>query len=226
MADAKPILFSAALIPKILDGSKTQTRRPMKPQPERIPEADRAICGSGWWWACNAVQSMVRLNETALPYLSPYGNPGGHDPGRLWVRETHAIVPATAYAGSTDDGVNPLPHRVSPDGLHWAVYRAGWTRCKPGPWRPSIHMPRWASRITLEVTEVRAQRLRDIDCYDIRAEGFECPEHDFPGGFCTSECSALRAAFYAAWDAMYSGKPELQSEANPWLWALSFKVVP
>lgn len=214
----KPILFSTAMIQRILDTDparrKTQTRRLMRPQPVPIPEIAQYVGDSDWWWSCAAVQSMVGLNDEALSHLSPYGSPGG----RLWVRETHAIVPNTAYFSSTDDGVHPLPHRVSPDGMSWAVYRAGWIACKPGRWRPSIHMPRWASRILLDIKSSRAERLQDISVEDIIAESFSTKlrEHD-------AVCD-LRDQFAAAWDALNGKRPGASWAANPWVWAIDFEV--
>jgi len=107
-------------------------------------------------------------------------------------------------------------------------------------------MPRWASRITLEITELRVQRLQEISWIDIRAESVSCPEHDFHSGFCASECSSLRSAFVALWDSI-NGKPRAMLDddgnpvlddnerpimhppkswaSNPWVWAISFAMV-
>jgi hypothetical protein len=86
---------------------------------------------------------------------------------RLWVRETWAHVPITAYRCS--EGVQQTANPKDPDMA--VVYAAGWDRSRPGRWRPSIHMPRWASRITLEITGVRVERLQEISEDDAKAEG-------------------------------------------------------
>ena len=187
----KPILFSAAMIEQILAGNKTQTRRLIK---------SKGLDGHG----------------CMQPWVCPYGKVGDSNKSRLWVREAHAIVPRTAYVCSIDDGVNQLPHRVSPDGLSWAVYRQGWTRCTPGKWRPSIHMPRWACRLVLDVKEIRAERLQDITVEDIIAEGFSTRlrEHD-------AVCD-LRDQFAAAWDKIHGTGAY---KKNPWVWVVSFEVV-
>lgn len=87
------------------------------------------------------------------------------------------------------------------------------------PWRSSIHLPRWASRIRLDVKGVRIERLNDISHADIRAEGVSCPEHDFPSGFCVSECRFLRSAFIALWDGING---DGSYDSNPWVWRVSF----
>lgn len=187
----KPILFSTDLIREILAGRKTQTRRLIK-------------------------KPALDAHGAMTPRRCPYG-PVGTEGSRLWVREAHAIVPATAYASSTDDGVNPLPHRVSPDGSSWAVYFQNWTRCTPQRWRPSIHMPRWASRITLDVKSIHVERLQDISAENIIAEGF--PRDDPRISDVT-----LRSRFAAAWDNLNGDRPGASWAENPLVWVINFKV--
>lgn len=91
------------------------------------------------------------------------------------------------------------------------------------PWRSPLFMPRWASRLTLEVTGVRLERLQSITCSDIRAEGVGCPEHDFGSGFCTSECAARRAAFASRWDELNGKKSPWTN--SPWCWAIEFRRI-
>lgn len=157
MAD-RPILFSAPMIRALLAGTKTQTRRALKPQPVchvgAVPSFSWGRYGGlypdDWFGYGSEI-------DGALPY-----RPGD----RLWVREAHALVPASAYRMS--DGVQQA---INPsDRYEAAVYRCDWERSAP-PWRPSIHMPRWASRLTLTVTDVRVQRLQDISEEDAIAEG-------------------------------------------------------
>lgn len=106
----------------------------------------------------------LAVNEDGEPSIWTKILPGD----LLWVRETHAIVPKTAYRAS--DGVQQT---CSKDGFSAAVYWAGWDRSKGLRWLPSIHMPRWASRLTLEVENVRRERLQDISEDDALAEGCE-----------------------------------------------------
>jgi hypothetical protein len=164
----RPILFSAPMVRAILDGRKTQTRRVVRRQfaadavvaevGATTPEGWQVSGHSGLWWddAGACIDDAIRC---------PYGMPGD----RLWVRETHAIVPRTAYARS--EGVQQV---LRPDDDHdAAIFREGLDRSGNPGWRPSIHMPRWASRITLEVTGVRVERLQAITEADARAEGIE-----------------------------------------------------
>jgi hypothetical protein len=219
--DVHPILFSEAMVVALADGRKSQTRRLLKGMPpapnpwarnpgdqkHEAPYFDAIRPGGDkteknplgmtdqWcWW-------QIDDRMCAPIILCPYGKPGD----RLWVREAWALVPASAYRCSIDDHGAPIPHRVSPCGQWWAVYRAGWERSAPGRWRPSIHMPRWASRVTLEVTAIRVQRLQDITDEDAIAEGFT---------------SAM--AFSAYWVMLHGAGAWNE---NPWVWVVDFGVV-
>lgn len=155
MAD-RPILFSAPMVRALLAGTKTQTRRTIKPQPSYIESSGR------WHWpipkakqhGCDAVVTASReWHEYLLPHQRPWHASGD----RLWVKERGWISKSKQafqpYVGNEDAGT---PN--SPDGSPYKV-------CV------SIHMPRWASRITLTVTDVKVERLQDISHEDAIAEG-------------------------------------------------------
>jgi hypothetical protein len=170
----------------------------------------------------------------AIPFGVHYDNPYGRPGDRLWVRETwrvasinHGLKNAQFWTIQFREGFGVLPHPQPPRHLFGpltsrTVLHDGETGNSFGPWRTPIHLPRWASRLTLEVTGVRVQRLQEIRCYDIRAEGVSCPEHDFPGGFCTSECAYLRQAWAEAWNRINGNRAPFES--NPWVWGIEFKV--
>jgi len=160
----RPVLFSAPMVRAILAKTKTQTRRVIKDQQigerfSHMTDDGRAhlewlgtpSCGSGVW----------DVPEHSAQIASPYGQPGD----RLWVRETHA--PQADCWGSWDrwmrgeGGPAPIIHYAADAKLAPFIER----------WRPSIHMPRWGSRITLEITSVRVERLQDISEADALAEG-------------------------------------------------------
>jgi hypothetical protein len=198
----RPILFSAEMVRAILKGDKTQTRRVMKPQPSFNSGGPILDYGGG-------VMDEVEPHWV-LPKICKYGDPGD----LLWVRETWKLVPASAYRAS--EGVHQTSDPNDRD--HAAIYRAGWDRSSGGlPWRPSIHMPRWASRITLRITDVRVERLQDISEDDARAEGWPGPitETGFP-------IASPLAWFANVWTSINGAGAW---EANPWVWALSFERV-
>jgi hypothetical protein len=187
---SRPILFSKPMILALLAGTKSQTRRVANPQPEIV---DR----NGRWYR------MPSGGQALNCYECPYGAPGDG----LWVREAHAIV------GTVDPG--------------WILYRASGyeSECRrhgfdaPPPestisWRPSIHMPRWASRIALVITSVHIERLQSISAADAIAEGIERPES-------ADEISAPDA-FRELWQSINGAD---SWAANPWVWAVSFKRV-
>jgi hypothetical protein len=233
------ILFSAPMVRALLEGRKTQTRRALKPGlvehirfmgceedsrggPDRENDAvirylDDEDChsGPGWYVSCSEYPE-----EGSVFMRCPYGVPGD----RLWVRETWApsldehgaADPNTRYVKYRADSGEPSPSEE----LDWHTW--------PRSWRPSIFMPRWASRITLEITEVRVQRLRDISEDDARAEGFSSEK--MPGVLIRdgkrlpAEMAFFepRSWFCALWAAI-NGHESVK--ANPWVWALTFKRI-
>lgn len=193
----RPILFSGPLVRALLAGTKTQTRRLMKPQPEEgahmAPEMGAALHEDHW-------------GNPIAAHACPYGKVGD----RLWVRETWG------FDSQVRADFKPALGRYDLSGMDLReriVFRADESGREVPRWRPAIHMPRWASRITLEVTEVRSQRLQDISEEDAKAEGITGPYH----------YSSARAAFECVWDTI-NGK-RASWESNPFVWAISFRRI-
>ena len=188
----RPILFNAPMVRALLAGTKTQTRRVVKMKPHhQIEERDD---GTPWPW-------MYDGERNADSWLAcPYGQPGD----RLWVRETF---------GHFERNKNFAP------GCD-VFYRADGESLAVKPWRPSIHMPRWASRITLEVTGVRVERLQDISSDDARAEG--CPDKPIDDAEQASIDLLAKLWYHDLWEQING----LDSwAANPWVWVVEFKRV-
>lgn len=217
----RPIIFSGPMVRALLDGRKNQTRRVLPKAHPRFPHHNNIRTDvlvydpqrpEVWYW--DGVHDRVGAS-----YPVPYA-PGD----RLYVREAHALVPATAYRMS--DGV---VQAIDPEDRGRAcVYREGWERSQPGKWRPSIHMPRWASRLTLTVTEVRVQRLQEISEADAVAEGIAdpgCTECGGPalvdGDCCYKPSPCYRESFIYLWNSLHG--PDAW-DANPWVVAVSFTV--
>jgi hypothetical protein len=186
----RPILFSGPMVRAILDGSKTQTRRVVKPQPEKRGD------DGGYWIPVKAVRSMVNVRDTSgtIAEACPYGVPGT----RLWVRETWRVFGGREYEYQQEPGS--------------VVYRANDFTEKGDGWRPSIFMPRWASRITLEVTAVRVERLQDISHQDALKEGV-WPQ------FCEGHLGPINT-FERAWNRI-NGKGSW--DQNPFVWVIEFR---
>ncbi|PTL79076.1 hypothetical protein [Vitiosangium sp. GDMCC 1.1324] len=198
----RPILFSGSMVRAILDGRKNQTRRVITPVQPDV----RGLWPGG-------------RTPGSLPGDCPYGQPGD----RLWVRETHWIGPlARNSAGDRCPTWHGLPYSVSPDGCSAAFYKEGFDRSEPR-WRPSIHMPRWASRLTLEVTGVRVERLQDISEEDARAEGVE-RDAKYPDRWknYVGEVSGPDAvdSFFSLWASIHG---TASWDANPWVWVVAFR---
>ncbi|EJD6389307.1 TPA: morphogenetic protein [Klebsiella pneumoniae] len=196
------MIFNAEMVRAILDGRKTQTRRPVK-----FPVLDKNL-------GCELAGNELAGELSAGNYLnSAFGKPGD----RIWVRETwQAIHDYCDENGHVDERryARSIPrHR----GNYWhPVYEEAWgnesREDREFPWRPSIHMPRWASRILLEITGVRVERLRSMSQDDARAEGVIAASGPMEAGL----------AFRELWDSIYG---EESWKANPWVWVIEFKRV-
>lgn len=202
MAD-RPIIFSAPMVRALVDGRKTQTRRVLIPPAPFDPSDDITV-------------------ELATGSIAPKWQRGD----RLWVREAHALLPRTAYRGSI--GTGTIDQREHPtDGYTAAVFREGFDRSGRPLWRPSIHMPRWASRLTLAVTEVRVERLQNISRDDAAAEGLiKLPATgryvvEKGDQYLGAAHSDPRVIFQGLWNSING--PEAW-DANPWVAAISFTV--
>lgn len=180
----RPILMGGPMVRAILRGDKTQTRRPVKYSP---------IMGEPDDW-CHKTQDrdFARLFGDYRRFCH-HGQPGD----RLWVRETFGfdgdVVPARCRYRA--DGEMPT-HPILGDCWRWT---------------PSIHMPRWASRLTLGITAVRVERLQDITDADSRAEGVSG----------SADPGAARYGYASLWNGCY----RYPWESNPWVWVLDFEVV-
>lgn len=211
----RPIIFSGPMVRTILKDRKTQTRRVIKPQPANpMQHVVKALC-----------QFFRDKGRSMKPIKCPYGQPGDG----LWVRETWAAVRffeayEDGYAlGYADDWEGS--ERIPKGPGSWCVlYRADgeWEdniEDRGFAWRPSIHMPRWASRITLEVTGVRVERVQDITDGDVAKEGVTW---GWPGQLGSKHGSPARDAFAKLWDSL-NAKRGYGWDMNPWVWVLEFK---
>jgi hypothetical protein len=197
----RPILFSGPMVRAILAGTKTQTRRPLKEQPESVWGRGVALPGNPLGVRSDAYHVHARVAGEDRYIYCPYGVPGD----RLWVRETHLLDPPIdgtwPSLGDTYASIQDIPERYRQP--KHAIYHAScdWTDEQKARWRwrPSIFMPRWASRLTLEVTDIRAQRLQDISAEDAIAEGIaELVPPDNRGGGMTEGALAVAAAVTVA----------------------------
>ena len=183
----RPILFSAPMVRAILEGGKTQTRRLVK------------------------IRGCAPGAVLPVEFPCPYGVVGD----RLWVKETwRSSRAADKHSPAALTGHGWPVWYVADGGVMWTgADRGGPGFMTPGKTRVSIHMPRWASRITLEVTDVRVERLQDITEADARAEGVQPLQMDNGSALPSFEglwCSINGAGSWAA---------------NPWVWAISFARV-
>lgn len=232
MAD-RPILFSAPMVRALLDGTKTQTRRIVAEKWSRhlgylgAGAATSDPADWGFWsedeygrWAVlgRGLDERHQHGKVSLPCR--HGEPGS----TLWVRETwglHKPFDLTDWHAGSLKGATALPEDWELD------YRADWGRPDGEQhWRPSILMPRWASRLTLEVEGVRVQRLQEISEEDAGAEGVEpivTGIGDYAGGIGVPVRSTLREAFSVLWDRINGERASWAS--NPWCWVLAFKRV-
>lgn len=194
----RPILFSGPMIRAIIEGRKSVTRRVLKPQPfgggyhEGEVSLDRVWDGRARFSA-EAVGGGAFVECTVrLPYA--VGD-------RLWVREAHAFVERPNDWGCSGEGAETVVYRASADD-------------EGERWLPGIYMPRWASRLTLHITDVRVERVQEISEVDAIREGVTLIEET---------CDRPRDAFRALWDSLNAARG-FGWDANPWVVAISFEV--
>ncbi|EOC1126645.1 hypothetical protein AAAW54_004185 [Cronobacter sakazakii] len=201
------MIFNSEMVRALLDGTKTQTRRIMKVQPDspdfgllRIVESTaRSNVGKYHWSESNACGNHIRSKL----FTCPFGAIGD----RLWVREAWAEAGGNApelqlYRANYPDHVSSHYEHLKP--------------AEEIRWRPNIHMPRWASRITLEITDVRVERLRHISDADAKAEGYPAER-----GKAGSKDDAW-LWYCDLWKSLYGQDSWLES---PWVWVIEFKLV-
>lgn len=187
-----PILFSAPMVRSLLAGTKTQTRRVVRKLPLRLNRETNAI---------EVDTANIENGRFAKLIPCPYGQPGD----RLWVRETFCKIIGQSGGWIETDYRATYNHG----------YRLGDTLGLKKRWTPSIHMPRDASRITLEVTGVRVERLHDISPNDCIAEGAWPIAHRELG-----RGHEAVAAYQALWESI-NGPGSW--DANPWVWVVEFR---
>ena len=245
------MIFNAEMVRAILDGRKTQTRREVK------LNLDIARLATTYDWATSlaanhyqglteeqiqqkaeslrgVIHPVILDNGQMVSIICPHGKPGD----RIWVRETFCPVDDTQYGGE-----KWVDYRATP--RYEASHPAGWDSAPNDAealkWRPSIHMPRWASRILLEITDVRVERLNAISEEDAQREGvhtevwdqtvvarnyaardefFQFWSEDMPHYV---EMNQLyRSSFRSLWESIYGAE---NWQANPWVWVIEFKRV-
>ncbi|AXO73639.1 MULTISPECIES: hypothetical protein [Klebsiella pneumoniae complex] len=209
------MIFNAEMVRALLSGRKTQTRRIIKPQPEATLSG--SLSGK---WLSRPLNGLLLPKIEDIAIHCPFGSVGD----RIWVREAFRV-----HSRATD--VATLVYKASE--------RNSWTEqtrrvpvavcnkpATPEKWTPSLHMPRWASRILLEITNVRVERLNAISEEDARAEGIidggclNCGEPE-PCGCANPEPDATDAFAYL-WQSVYGQE---SWNANPWVWVISFERI-
>jgi hypothetical protein len=225
----RPILFSAPMVRSILAARKTQTRRIVKCTPAMSENEERFIKQNDHW---EHIYALYISHEDSEIIRCPYGNPGD----RLWVRETFQLPvcfdsqsPFEVGKKCVDSGYrspwSPIKYAADGDDKFLEMiqdFGGAW-----GKKRVSIHMPRWASRITLEITSVKVERLQDISPRDAIAEGC-CPArgNDWDKPEVYRRAAAIvggpfpRGVFASLWQDING--PD-SWDANPWVWVIEFK---
>lgn len=214
MADVnkeRPIIFSTPMVRAILAGTKTQTRRVVKLQPPAGAE-HHSIANVGHPWHDIYGHKGCAVHRVRCPY----GQPGD----RLWVRETFMDMLGTGVEHRPDPR-GPLRRYAYASDHQPGSYGDEARKSYGLRWKPSIHMPRAASRITLEITGVRVERLQDISESDAQAEGcsLECMT---PTGDDSGSAIYGPGGYLALWESINGVE---SWAANPWIWVVEFKRV-
>ncbi|MDB5730715.1 MAG: phage-related protein [Variovorax sp.] len=231
----RPILFQGAMVRAILAGTKTQTRRAVKPQPPEecgihymlgneswLPAEKRGPLHHCWEaWGGPLYQNRPKKHLCGSHSVKcPYGAPGD----RLWVRETWMDLQGTGIEARTPTTGKLTRYAYGADTLPGSY----GDQCRKDldlKWKPSIHMPRAVCRIVLEVTGVRVERLQAISEADALAEGIAYSERF--SGYCIGEAQHYHSAdpresYFSLWEAI-NGPGSVQ--ANPWVWVVEFRGI-
>jgi hypothetical protein len=191
------ILFSTAMVRAILHGRKKQTRRVIKPQPDADGFIKSASTGHPQEWKFTKKVFNGVCNATTDWIKCPYGQPGD----LLWVRETwgryERVDGNILYLYRADAGDDPREYHVA------------------GGWKPSIHMPKRAARIFLEITDVRVERVQDISEEDVLNEGFRMDSTEIIK-------FGYKGAFRYLWNSI-NAKRGYSWESDPWVWVIGFR---
>lgn len=236
----RPILFSGAMVNAILSGQKTMTRRVVSIANSLVngTSPSKRSSGLSGWPDLDFSKAWVDRGPSPAGNPGPYLKvPGGDESvqrvyarvqvgDRLWVRETWRTYASLDYLGpgkvgsgagvQYEAGGSNVPRHTSLLGM--------------GKTRPSIFMPRWASRITLEVTAVRPERVQEISEEDAKAEGAALPECSYVGMCNSNRCplhsfTPYRNGFERLWQSINGKRPGCTWQDNPWCWVISFRVV-
>ena len=216
----RPIIFNGPMARAVLAGDKTQTRRTKGLEYFSRPDSDP----DGWWCARVAdghAYMVYKQSPHERAVNCPYGQPGD----RLWVRETWSSDFAGHYPhdriwyAADDDRRHDIEVRKGVRG----IYSPESQQFVPFRWRPSIHMPRWACRLVLEVTRVRVERLQAINHMDAIAEGVGLNPSAAEVTMVTPAGDSLpRVMFRALWEQI-NGVGAW--DANPWVWVVEFRRI-
>ena len=202
----RPVLFSTEMVRAILDGRKTMTRRVLKGFPQQNPSWEfRRIHEYAFSkLGTQAYFQDIESGDGVYGVKCPYGQIGDV----LWVRE------AFCYDFDYDDEGDKIIHKSD------VCYKASGSEPFEGKWRPSIFMPRSASRISLRITNIRVEQLNDITEEDAKSEGVTLRQGIDPAN--PNFTHAWRFAFCKLWESI-NGKGSW--EKNPWVWVIEFEVM-
>lgn len=214
------MIFNSEMVRAILDGRKTQTRRIMKIQPahsglglRRVTDSKNGSDDGKYFWSSS---DACGLKARSKSFTCPFGVVGD----RIWVRETFQgplfdYEQMESYLEDSSKFEKPEFCQYAADGKPAPEYYDADDNLRHG-WRPSIHMPRWASRILLEITDVRVERLASVSDEDAGKEGYPADPSPFGGPM------DKWLWFRQLWDGIY---PEQSFKHNPWVWVIEFKRV-
>jgi len=229
----KPILFNTEMVKAVLEGRKTQTRRVIKPQPfNKNPGVE---WGWAWlkskkvWFSGVTLKQMLSKHGLLHEERCPYGKPGD----QLWVRETFTEASFSEIIRTNEWEWKDLPNQRNEKGIlerdsKCVLYKDVNLPSPIGKWKPSIFMPRKASRIQLEITDIRVERVQDITGWGVKAEGINSS--------ITISCEKTAKIFWGKWielwDSINANRKDKQGNIlpyswndNPWVWVVEFKVV-